>query len=755
MRIDKDDPRLTAYVLGELDDEQRAAFEAEIAGDDAVTAEIEALRALATSMEKELTVEGTPALKAEQRAAILDASDASVSTASSGGGYGRLAVAAAVLVAVPVLVLASQTRGSENGFRSPPEEGHMLFAGDGDNAESVGDPQTTVDETLMEVTEEAAARRALLEGATAARTYETRGQGPVAESGGPSTVTMEPGGLIPPGPPPPTPTTPSIGLVMGGTGVAGGGNGGADSKPVDGVSWNLHYGSAGSAPHGRFFGREGHGGFGSEGFNPRVTIPGTEAYDSVRENPFTRTIDVHTSTFSIDVDTASYANVRRFLVQNNRLPPPQAVRVEELINYFPYAYEAPADDATHPFAAHVQIAACPWNPQHRLARVALKGKTMETHERPSANLVFLVDVSGSMRDANKLPLAVKGLKMMLESLDGDDRVGIVTYAGQAQVALASTSAGEFDNVAKVIDGLRAGGSTNGGSGIQMAYDEAQKHFIEGGVNRVVLLTDGDFNVGISDRAGLVALIQEKAKSNVFLSVVGFGQGNLKDAQMEELSNKGNGNYAYVDGEKEARKIFVEELTGALVTIAKDVKIQVQFNPKRVAGYRLIGYENRRLAARDFNDDAKDAGEIGAGHTVTALYELVPAGIHLPGPRVDPNPFVDPADAEPEKEKAQPPMADSKALFKLRLRYKQPESLRSVLMEQFAMDEGLSFEKADDDFQWAAAVAGFGMLLRGSAHLGQTNYDAVLEIAKPLVGEDEGSLRREFLNVVTKAKSLAK
>ena len=361
------------------------------------------------------------------------------------------------------------------------------------------------------------------------------------------------------------------------------------------------------------------------------------------------------------------------------------------------------------------------------------------------NLVFLLDVSGSMRSANKLSLVKQAMKKLVGELGPTDQVAIAVYAGAAGLVLPTTPGDQQQNILAAIDRLEAGGSTNGGQGIQLAYDTAKAHFIEGAVNRVILATDGDFNVGISDRGSLLRLIEERAKSGVFLSVLGFGMGNYKDDLLEQLSNSGNGNYAYIDSLEEACKVLVDGLGGTLITIAKDVKLQIFFNPQHVAGYRLIGYENRLLEKQDFNDDTVDAGEIGVGHAVTALYELVPAGVELPGPTVDPNPFVQGQEASP--------IADSAAWFRLRMRYKEPEGETSALMEQDAADTGTTFDKASTDFQWAASVASFGMLLRKSEHSGNMSLDGVLEIAESNLGADRAGYRIEFLELVQKAKQI--
>jgi len=510
----------------------------------------------------------------------------------------------------------------------------------------------------------------------------------------------------------------------------------ADSPKLDMPSSGELYGERDSVREGGYWGTA------PEGQGPGK---GGDRYGHLVENPFIAVKDDARSTFSIDVDTASYANVRRFLLSENRLPPPDAVRIEELVNYFDYGYQGPEDDV--PFAAHIEITGCPWNPQHRLVRVGLKGREIQGEQRPASNLVFLLDVSGSMRSPDKLPLLKEGMKLLAEQLDEDDRVAIVVYASAEGLVLPSTPGSEHAEIIAALENLRAGGSTNGGAGIELAYKIAEENFIEGGVNRVLLCTDGDFNVGTTSQGDLVRMVEEKARSGVFLSVLGFGRGNLNDAMMENISNKGNGNYAYIDGVTEARKVLVEQMGGTLVTIAKDVKIQIEFNPAHVAAFRLIGYENRVLAHADFNDDKKDAGEIGAGHTVTALYEVVPVGEQVDTPSVDPLKYQTPT--EPRDD---PAIRDE--MLTLKLRYKQPEGDVSSLLEFPVVDAGTSFGQASPDLQFAASVASFGMLLRNSEHKGDATYDAVLEIADSAKGPDVHGYRAEFLEMVRRAKTLS-
>ena len=467
-----------------------------------------------------------------------------------------------------------------------------------------------------------------------------------------------------------------------------------------------------------------------------------EQYDAIVENPFIRVADDPRSTFSIDVDTASYALVRRFLTQY-QLPVRGAVRIEELINYFDYDYEPPTGE--DPFAVHCDVNAAPWNPKHRLVKIGLKGREIDVHKRPMSNLVFLLDVSGSMSSDDKLGLVKKSMKLLLDRLNENDRVAIVVYAGAAGLVLDSTPCDEKADIRRAIDRLSAGGSTAGGAGIQLAYKVARANFIEGGVNRVILCTDGDFNVGMTSRSDLVDLIEKQAKSGVYLSIFGFGTGNYQDATMEELSNKGNGNYGYIDTINEARKAMVEQASGTLVTIAKDVKIQIEFNPARVAGFRLIGYENRVLEHQDFNDDKKDAGDIGAGHTVTALYEVVPVGQEIDVPGVDPLKYQRPTRLTPA--------AATDELMTVKLRYKQPDGDTSTLMTVPVTDDGQELRNAGGDFKFASAVAMFGMILRDSKYKGTGTMDDVIELAREGQGADKHGYRAEFIDLARRAKAV--
>ncbi|MCW5198634.1 VWA domain-containing protein [Desulfobulbus sp. F3] len=470
----------------------------------------------------------------------------------------------------------------------------------------------------------------------------------------------------------------------------------------------------------------------------------TESYNAVKENGFIRTSTKPLSTFSIDVDTASYSNVRRF-INEGQMPSKGAVRIEELINYFSYAYPQPVGE--HPFSVTTELGPCPWLDSHKLVRIGLKAKEIAKKDLPPSNLVFLIDVSGSMADANKLPLLQQAMKLLVKQLGKDDRVSIVVYAGNDSIMLEPTAGSEQDKIIAAISSLGAGGSTHASSGIVTAYQLAAQTFMPGGNNRVILASDGDFNVGVTSRDELEKLIEGKRKSRVYLTVLGFGMGNYHDDTMEILADKGNGNYAYIDSLLEAKKVMVKEMSGTLFALAKDVKIQVEFNPAKVGAYRLIGYENRALADEDFNDDKKDAGEIGVGHTVTALYELIPAGAkELPA--VDPLKYQQ-TDKKPTE------AAQSSELMTVKLRYKSLKSDNSILLDTVVQDSDAALDKTSEDFRFAAAVAGYGMLLTGSEQKGNLSWQQVLALAKNGRGQDEEGWRAEFIRLVETTELLAK
>jgi secreted protein with Ig-like and vWFA domain len=493
---------------------------------------------------------------------------------------------------------------------------------------------------------------------------------------------------------------------------------------------------------------------------PRGDVALGEGYASIAENELREVLQEPLSTFSIDVDTASYANVRRFLNQN-LLPPRDAVRIEELVNYFPSSDAGPAPAAKEPFAVKVEMAACPWHGLHQLARISVQGRQVAKSTRAS-NLVFLVDVSGSMNDPQKLPLLKESLRMLVQQLGENDRVSLVTYADGTRVVLPPTNGQNRAQILAALDSLEAGGSTNGTGGLQRAYEQAADGFVSGGINRVILCTDGDFNVGISDPAQLKDFISLHAKNHTFLSVLGFGSGNLQDETMETLADAGNGNYAYIDGLAEARKVLVEQMQGTLDTIAKDVKIQVEFNPAVVRAYRLIGYENRLLAKEDFNDDRKDAGEIGAGHSVVALYEIVPA--NLP-PGEEPGRIVDTLKYQTLTSPTKRDLAESKAsvtaeaagfrheAMTVKLRYKQPEGDVSSKVEIPVTHVEKPMEQASAEWQFSAAVAGFGLLLRDSPFKGTLDWELVRKLALTGKGTDALGYRGEFLRLIDQARGL--
>jgi secreted protein with Ig-like and vWFA domain len=467
---------------------------------------------------------------------------------------------------------------------------------------------------------------------------------------------------------------------------------------------------------------------------------GTEQYKQFTENDFKPLRVGEFSTFSIDVDTASYSTMRRYIERGQR-PPEVSVRLEEYLNYFKYDYAQPKDDK--PFATHVDVFQCPWEPKHLLARIGIKGKEYTVDERPPLNLVFLVDVSGSMEPANRLPLIKQGLAELVEMLQPKDRVAIVTYAGDSRLALPSLPGDDKRRILDTINGLTAGGSTNGEGGIKMAYEVARQNYDKEAQNRVILCTDGDFNVGTVNNKTLEEMIGDEAKSGVFLTILGFGMGNTKDDRLKTVSMRGNGNYGYIDNLEECRKLLVEGLSGTLFAIAKDVKIQVDFNPTKVAGYRLLGYENRHLRDADFHNDAVDAGEIGAGHTVTALYEIVPVGIEIPS-KVDKSRYESEPNREPPTVSAE--FADE--LMFVKLRYKEPDGDKSSLLE---FPVKASVGEMTEDFQFAAAVALYGMLLRSSQHAGSGTWSTVLELATPNTKGDK--YRLEFIDLVKKAQVL--
>ena len=717
---------ITAYALGELHGSAREEFEKELAGSPELQNELSSLSALCEG----LAAPPPDSLGNECRAKLLTDCRENISDATGRRGNVRKFVVITSLAALAACLLIAPMLSSRTPrIPSPQEPSPTVAFRKVDIAEEAAAPATPI--TLANETQ----GQLLAQANTAWELPVRRFQSGVSVATGEVGAKADVDGTV-------------SGDAVGGARIATGaklsperGDRAASLKPTA-VSAPSARGSAALASSGdvplvgRLFRSDRASTVQKTNFN-------TEAYDAVRENAFLDAKANPLSTFSIDVDTASYTNVRRFL-NSDQLPPAGAVRIEELINYFPYSYPQP--DAEAPFSVSVETARPPWAPEHELVRIGIKGRELDARNRPASNLVFLVDVSGSMQPENKLPLLKRSLRALVENLGEEDLVAVAVYAGSSGLVLPPTPGSDKKRILAAIDRLGAGGSTNGAQGIRLAYETAREHFLKEGNNRVILCTDGDFNVGATSQSSLVKLIEKERASGVFLSVLGFGDGNLKDSTMEKLADKGNGNYAYIDSFSEGRKVLVEEMGGTLFTIAKDVKIQVEFNPSRVAGYRLIGYENRLLAKEDFNNDKKDAGEIGAGHAVTALYEVVPAGKSLPGENsVDPLKYQNPPPQEG---------VASDDLLTLKLRYKAPDGDTSKLIESpLKADEPKDFDRASPDFQFAAAVAAFGMKLRGTPSSDDIAWKDIQSAAKRSLGEDPGSYRAEFLTLVEKAKHL--
>lgn len=506
----------------------------------------------------------------------------------------------------------------------------------------------------------------------------------------------------------------------------------ASFNALEGKVSGLYVGNAGKQKRGNRRGQQ------DKDFN-------TEEYDRITDNSFVKVDDDPLSTFSIDVDVASYSNVRRFL-NNGQLPPADAVRTEEMVNYFKYDYPQPKGEI--PFSIHTEITTCPWNENNKLVLVGLQGKQVPVDKLPPSNIVFLVDVSGSMDDPLKLPLVKSSLKMLTDQLREEDKISIVVYAGAAGEVLPATSGANKKMIRDAIDRLEAGGSTAGGQGLLLAYKTAKANFKKGGNNRIVLCTDGDFNVGVSSNGELERMVETERESGIFLTVLGYGMGNYKDSKMQIIADKGNGNHAYIDSESEAKKVLVNEFGGTLFTIAKDVKLQVEFNPLKVQGYRLIGYENRLLDKKDFNDDKKDAGELGSGHTVTALYEIIPVGVN--------SEFLkDVNELRYQKNSKVKKPALSDELLTINFRYKQPGANKSLLIVHPLMDSEIHFDSASENLRFAASVAEFGMLLRNSEYRASSSFDHVISTAGNAVSNDKEGYRKEFIELVKKAHELYK
>ena len=489
----------------------------------------------------------------------------------------------------------------------------------------------------------------------------------------------------------------------------------------------------------------------SVGYGGRHSFPrynnnfNTEGYAAIGENGFKSVLNNPLSTFSIDVDNASYSNIRRF-INSGILPPPDAVRIEEMINYFRYDYPDP--EGVHPFSVYSELADCPWNSRHQLLLVGLRGKSIDKSSLPSSNLVFLIDVSGSMNIPNKLPLLKSAFGLLVNELRPQDHVAIVVYAGAAGLVLESTPGNRKEVIMNAINNLEAGGSTAGGAGLRLAYSVASENFVRGGNNRIILATDGDFNVGESSNGGMERLVEENRDRGIFMTVLGFGMGNIKDDKMEIIADKGNGNYSYIDNLQEARRVLVKEFGGTLFTIAKDVKFQVEFNPSKVQSYRLIGYENRLLNDEDFNDDRKDAGEMGSGHNVTALYELVPAGSDEKMPSVDPLKYQG-----ADRTNVMAANNYHNEYLTIKIRYKRPDGITSMLLEKPVKNYINDMEDTSDNLRFAAAVSEFGMILGNSEFKGNATLEEAAKLARSARGDDEEGYRGEFIRLIDTVKGI--
>lgn len=685
MKVNLDDPNLTAFALGELSPDDHAKMAEAVANSPEAKSYVAETQQLARLLRAEYEADRQ---KEPARAPIAFRMEEE-RRASSRYQWGSLAAALAIFAVVGALAITTIQRETGRVFKRV------------DNAKSAA-PRESVSETTLEMESATTPEPAL---ALQLPQPQATAAPEVLEDPRPAGGNPAAGKYAGRAPNAPAPPPRAIGRP----------------KPAPGET-------AESEPPSRY----------RQDFN-------TATYDKVEENPFLSAASNPLSTFSIDVDTASYSNVRR-LINSGSLPPKDAVRIEEMINYFTYDYREPEGDK--PFSIDIEATACPWETSHRLLRIGLQGREVANENRPPSNLVFLLDVSGSMTPAERLPLVKQAMRLLVDKLTEKDRVAIVIYAGGSGLALNPTSGNEKEKILRALEELQGGGSTNGADGIELAYKVAADNFIRGGVNRVILATDGDFNIGVTNQGDLTRLIEAKAKTGVFLSVLGVGTDNLKDSTMQKLADKGNGNYAYLDSVDEARKVLVQQINGTLMTIAKDVKIQVEFNPARVASYRLIGYEKRLLRREDFNNDKVDAGEIGAGHTVTALYEVVPAGSGA-----DPASSVPPVDPLKYGTNRTDAANGSPEMVTVKLRHKKPDGDASELTERAFTDNGSKFENAAPDLKFAAAVAEFGMLLRDSQYKGKGTMGAVIEWAQEGKGLDRAGYRAGFIEMARKAQSL--
>jgi len=764
-KFSPDDPRLTAYALGELEGGERAAVEAALREDAALRAVVEEIRATVAQLEGALATEALPvAPELNQSVAVVKAKPRGGVLLRFPQAYfvvsGLAAACFVVFVIVrdpgerPATAAAMTERKVVTVVNFPPAEAaasDVKASADVEPAPAIPAPAVvavipksvpTATGSALQVTNEQVSKNL----ATIGKDLSLLGQTGTLPPGNLVTFSVAPAGNLALSDRADTRQAITRELQQGNR------IGGAGGRSLDTSGIKL---GASTANWG-----EMRMNVGAVARSARPTLahtlavvaperegaaPQTESYPYRKDNGFLSAAENPLSTFAADVDTASYANLRRML-RTGLKPPADAVRIEELVNYFPYRYAAPKPGEA--FAASLEVAEAPWAAGHRLVRIGLKAREVTASERGAANLVFLVDVSGSMSGPERLPLVRESLRLLVNRLRPDDRVAIVTYAGQSGLALASTPVAQTREVVAAIEAMAPSGSTNGGMGIQLAYDIAKANFVTGGVNRVILCTDGDFNVGVTGEGALVRLVQEKAKSGVFLTVLGFGMGNLKDGMLEAIADKGNGSYGYIDSRREAEKLLGAQVNGTLTTVAKDVKLQVEFNPARVASYRLIGYENRLLAKEDFNNDKFDAGEIGAGHTMTALYEIVPAGTEaLPlGAGLDELKYT-------RKPVTVPLAAASTELLTVKVRYKDPAGDVGRKLEFALSDTGARFADASGDFKFASAVAAFGMVLRDSPHKGTATLADVATWAEAGSADDTGGWRGEFIELARIADGL--
>ena len=745
MKINSEDPRLTAYALGELNQKEVKEFEKILVENPELKLEIERINDTIDSIKKEFDNLPKEELSDEQKESLLSRNkiiNTSPTTFSKISRWTGISAAAACFIGMGIIgfdSLKNNTKqesltdsADERSSEMPPQ-----------SLGKIDEQKTALKDT--DIQRLSLESEAILENDSEAKENKNRSFN--------RSLAKKQSIAVP---------QPAASIAAGSINIDNGGLGAVEAKQK--VESGLRYSS--NASSAKRLGRSARQEklnfdyseeiqLGADDFSEielsKQAETNNEQYGAYYDTPFVSPLQAPLSTFAIDVDTASYSNVRRYLGRRNQLPPQDAVRVEEMINYFDYAYRFTGDK--HPFSVHLETASSPWKAGNRIVRIGLKAKELSANKRPPSNLIFLIDCSGSMGNKDKLPLLKESCIALVENLTEDDRIGIVTYAGGAGIELDPVHGDQKEEIIKVINGLRSGGSTNGEGGIRIAYDLAKKNFIKDGTNRIIIATDGDFNVGISDRSQLIKLVKDRAdKDNIYLTALGFGEGNIKDHNLEQIANNGNGEYYYIDSFKEGKRVLVDKMNSTLVTIAKDVKIQVDFNPRKVGSYRLIGYANRKIKAEDFRNDEKDAGEIGAGHTITALYEITPPGV---GNQNEVKSKYRKLDNEKIENKYSN-LIESDELLTVFLRYKNPEDKIEDSANEFIVpltDSGKAWEESSDDFRFASSVAGFGMLLRNSKYAGDINCELILELASEGIGKDKNGLRKEFIELVNKAKAI--